>query len=66
MFTDGLVEHRSHPIDHGLDALATLASTYATQPLPALCQALADEHPSDGHDDLAVLALRIPGDIDHR
>ncbi|WP_349308022.1 GAF domain-containing SpoIIE family protein phosphatase [Pseudofrankia sp. BMG5.36] len=62
LFTDGLVEHRSHPIDRGLAALAALASVYADQPLPALCQALADEHPSDGHDDLAILAFRIPGE----
>ncbi|WP_370652968.1 GAF domain-containing SpoIIE family protein phosphatase [Frankia sp. CIT1] len=62
LFTDGLVEHRSHPIDHGLAALAALAATYADQPLPTLCHALADEHPSDGHDDLAVIALRIPSE----
>lgn len=61
LFTDGLVEDRCHPIDHGLDALAALAAAYADRPLPDLCQALADEHPSDGHDDLAVLAIRTPG-----
>jgi serine phosphatase RsbU (regulator of sigma subunit) len=62
LFTDGLVEDRTHSIDHGLSALATLASARADQPLPILCQALADEHPSDGHDDLAVLAIRVPGE----
>ncbi|MBL7619935.1 MULTISPECIES: PP2C family protein-serine/threonine phosphatase [unclassified Frankia] len=61
LFTDGLVEDRCHSIDHGLDTLAALASGHAARPLPTLCQALADEHPSDGHDDLAVLAIRTPG-----
>jgi hypothetical protein len=60
LFTDGLVEHRHRPIDEGLAALAALAAAHARQPLPALCQTLADEHPSDGHDDLAILALRVP------
>jgi serine phosphatase RsbU (regulator of sigma subunit) len=62
LFTDGLVEDRCHSIDHGLDALAALASAHADRPLPILCQALADEHPSDGHDDLAVLTIRAPGE----
>jgi serine phosphatase RsbU (regulator of sigma subunit) len=59
-FTDGLVEHRSRPIDDGLSALAALAAAHADQPLPTLCETLADKHPSDGHDDLAILALRVP------
>ncbi|WP_045878560.1 GAF domain-containing SpoIIE family protein phosphatase [Pseudofrankia sp. DC12] len=62
LFTDGLVEDRCHSIDHGLEALAALASAHRDRPLPILCQALADEHPSDGHDDLAVLTIRTPGE----
>ncbi|MBQ0984783.1 SpoIIE family protein phosphatase [Streptomyces sp. F63] len=60
LFTDGLVEHRDHPIDRGLDALAALAAAHATAPLEDLCRILADEHPGDGHDDMAVLAVRTP------
>ncbi|MDH6545855.1 serine phosphatase RsbU (regulator of sigma subunit) [Streptomyces sp. SPB4] len=61
LFTDGLVEHPGHPIDEGLEALAGLAAAHASLPLQEFVRALADGHPSDGHDDMAVLALRIPG-----
>lgn len=59
-FTDGLVEHPAHPIDEGLAALAGLAVAHTSLPLPELVQALADRHPGDGRDDMAVLALRVP------
>ncbi|GGZ96091.1 hypothetical protein GCM10010389_39170 [Streptomyces echinoruber] len=60
LFTDGLVEHPRRSLERGLDALARLAAAHAAQPLDVLCRTLADHHPSDGHDDLAILALRIP------
>ena len=59
-FTDGLVEHREHPIDEGLATVARLATKHADQPLERLCKTLADEHPGDGSDDTAILALRLP------
>ncbi|MEU3184028.1 GAF domain-containing SpoIIE family protein phosphatase [Streptomyces sp. NPDC006923] len=59
-FTDGLVEHHQIPIDTGLRALAELASAHAELPVDELCRLLADDHPSDGHDDLAVLVVRTP------
>ncbi len=59
-FTDGLVEHPDHPIDESLDQLTDLATIHAALPLQEFVQALADHHPSDGHDDLAILALRTP------
>ncbi|MEW2621528.1 GAF domain-containing SpoIIE family protein phosphatase [Streptomyces sp. NPDC048106] len=59
-FTDGLVEHPDHPIDQSLAELTALATEYASLPLDEFVQALADHHPSDGHDDMAVLALRTP------
>ncbi|MFE3634600.1 PP2C family protein-serine/threonine phosphatase [Streptomyces cellostaticus] len=59
-FTDGLVEHPEHAIDESLRQLAELAAAHAALPLPELVQVLADHHPSDGHDDMAVLALRTP------
>ncbi|MGW0210221.1 PP2C family protein-serine/threonine phosphatase [Streptomyces sp. NPDC003233] len=59
-FTDGLIEHHAHPVDEGLNALAELAAAHATLPLQDFVQALVDHHPSDGHDDMAILALRIP------
>ncbi|MFF7976935.1 SpoIIE family protein phosphatase [Streptomyces sp. NPDC007905] len=60
-FTDGLIEHPAHPIDESLNDLAALAAVHAALPLPEFVQALADHHPSDGHDDMAILAVRTPG-----
>ncbi|MFF0431767.1 PP2C family protein-serine/threonine phosphatase [Streptomyces sp. NPDC004327] len=60
LFTDGLVEHPDHAIDDRLHALADLAAAHAHQPLDDLVRILADNHPSDGHDDMAILAIRTP------
>lgn len=59
-FTDGLVEHRRRSYEEGLDRLALVASANATRPLDEVVRTLADQHPSDGHDDMAVLAVRTP------
>jgi serine phosphatase RsbU (regulator of sigma subunit) len=59
-FTDGLIEDPVHSIDESLNALARLAATHAGLPVPQFVQALADHHPSDGHDDMAIVALRTP------
>ncbi|WP_327596480.1 GAF domain-containing SpoIIE family protein phosphatase [Streptomyces chartreusis] len=61
-FTDGLVEHPEHPIDRGLAELAELAADHAHLPLDDFVCFLADHRPSDGHDDMALLALRTPSD----
>jgi signal transduction protein with GAF and PtsI domain len=60
LFTDGLVEHRRHPLEESLEHLAALATAHAALPLHDLVQVLADQHPSDGRDDIAILALRAP------
>ncbi|HEX4813582.1 PP2C family protein-serine/threonine phosphatase [Nonomuraea sp. NPDC049480] len=57
-FTDGLIEHHEHSIEEGMERLATIATTHAALPLRDFVQALIDQHPSDGHDDMAILALR--------
>ncbi|MDF3292710.1 SpoIIE family protein phosphatase [Streptomyces sp. RB6PN23] len=59
-FTDGLVEHPKQSVETGLERLATLATAHASLHLEDLVEALADKHPSDGHDDMAILALRTP------
>ncbi|TQL24576.1 PP2C family protein-serine/threonine phosphatase [Streptomyces sp. SLBN-134] len=59
-FTDGLVEHPARPLDESLAELAALATVHAGLPLREFVQTLAARHPSDGHDDIAVLALRVP------
>ncbi|MGW4383058.1 PP2C family protein-serine/threonine phosphatase [Kitasatospora sp. NPDC004531] len=59
-FTDGLVERPDRHLDEGLDALARIAAAHAGLPLDDLVRTLADLHPGDGHDDMAVLAIRTP------
>ncbi|MGW9026133.1 PP2C family protein-serine/threonine phosphatase [Streptomyces sp. NPDC055722] len=59
-FTDGLIEHSEHPVEAGLERLAALVAEHAALPLRHFVQALVDLHPSDGHDDMAILALRTP------
>ncbi|MGW7528200.1 PP2C family protein-serine/threonine phosphatase [Streptomyces sp. NPDC054783] len=59
-FTDGLIEHPHRAVDESLSELAGLAAVHAGLPLPEFVEALADHHPSDGHDDMAILALRTP------
>ncbi|WP_443050308.1 PP2C family protein-serine/threonine phosphatase [Streptomyces sp. NBC_00286] len=60
LFTDGLVEHPGHPLDADLDIFAATAGAHVGLPLDEFCRTLADQHPSDGHDDIALLAVRIP------
>ncbi|MEG3627605.1 PP2C family protein-serine/threonine phosphatase [Streptomyces poriticola] len=59
-YTDGLIEHPDRPIDETLSELGRVATAHASLPLPDFVQALADHNPSDGHDDMALLALRTP------
>lgn len=61
LYTDGLVESRSHPLDEGLDAFrATLAGP--EQPLEDLCDhVLATLDTAHGEDDIALLMARIRG-----
>ncbi|WP_234330886.1 PP2C family protein-serine/threonine phosphatase [Streptomyces sp. NRRL F-4474] len=59
-YTDGLIEHPAHSIDDGLARLAELAGAHIGLPLQEFVDTLADHHPSDGHDDMAILALRTP------
>jgi serine phosphatase RsbU (regulator of sigma subunit) len=59
-FTDGLVEDPGRSLDEGMAELAAVARTHAGLPLADFVRTLADRAPGDGHDDLAVLALRIP------
>lgn len=60
-FTDGLVENPAHSLETGLRRLAALATEHAALTLQDFVQILADHHPGDGHDDMAVVALRTPG-----
>ncbi|MGP3929267.1 SpoIIE family protein phosphatase [Nonomuraea sp. KM88] len=62
LYTDGLIESPGHSLDDGLARLARYASSLVDQPLGSICDALlAGVRPSDNDDDVAMLALRIPG-----
>lgn len=62
LYTDGLVERRGEPLETGLDRLAGMLAELAAQPV----QVLVDERlsrllPESGEDDVALLAVRVPG-----
>ncbi|MFI6018899.1 MULTISPECIES: SpoIIE family protein phosphatase [unclassified Streptomyces] len=58
LYTDGLVETRSHSLDERLDALLALLDGPA-RPLEEVCDLLLRElHHPDNHDDVAVLIAR--------
>ncbi|MFJ5678017.1 PP2C family protein-serine/threonine phosphatase [Streptomyces sp. NPDC093097] len=59
-YTDGLIEDPTRTLDEGLEELAHLATAHIGLPLQDFVNTLADHHPSDGHDDTAILALRTP------
>jgi PAS domain S-box-containing protein len=61
LYTDGLVESRSHPLDEGLDAFrASLAGP--PRPLEDVCDhVLATLDTAHGEDDIALLMARIDG-----
>ncbi|WP_326770814.1 SpoIIE family protein phosphatase (plasmid) [Streptomyces sp. NBC_01591] len=59
-YTDGLIEDPARSVDEGMTQLAELAAAHADLPLQDFVDTLADNHPSDGHDDTAILALRTP------
>ena len=60
LYTDGLIERPDRDLDASLDALVDLAAANLDLPLDEFVRALADQHPSDGHDDIALLAVRTP------
>lgn len=57
LFTDGLVEHRGHDIDDGLDRLASVVAEHQDEPLDALADAVLREVLADVHDDDVALVL---------
>jgi PAS domain S-box-containing protein len=57
LYTDGLIEKRSTPIDDGLEQLARAVSAHSRDDLEALCDRLIATV-SGSQDDVALLALR--------
>lgn len=64
LYTDGLVERRGESLSIGLERLRANALRLVSRPLDPFCDALLTAQEPDGSDDIAVLALRIPGPED--
>ena len=59
LYTDGLVERRDSPLDHGLARLRQALSALAPLPLDRLCDELVTRIvPADADDDIALVAVR--------
>ncbi|MEV0603103.1 SpoIIE family protein phosphatase [Streptomyces sp. NPDC050315] len=62
LYTDGLIEARGLPLSEGLDQLASFASALADRSLDEFCdQLLSRALYAANEDDVALLALRVPG-----
>jgi serine phosphatase RsbU (regulator of sigma subunit) len=62
LYTDGLVERRGSDLDEGIARLAATLRAVGNWPLERLCdEVLARLAQSDSEDDVALLAMRLPG-----
>lgn len=61
LYTDGLVETRDSDLSDRLTSLRRHGSHLAQLPLPDLCDKLLERVEPSGEDDVALLAVRIPG-----
>ncbi|WP_030421779.1 GAF domain-containing SpoIIE family protein phosphatase [Streptomyces sp. SCSIO 75703] len=59
-YTDGLIERPGEDIGRGLTRLRQQAASLARQPLAVFRDELLNRFSDDQHDDIAVLALRVP------
>jgi GAF domain-containing protein len=57
VFTDGLIERRTEPLDEGIDRIAAIAAQ--APDLEALCESALGQAPSPRFDDLALIALEL-------
>ncbi|SEO30104.1 SpoIIE family protein phosphatase [Actinacidiphila rubida] len=62
LYTDGLVEDPHAHLDEGLERLRRHAAALAHRPLDAFCDLVLERvRPAANDDDVAMLALRVPG-----
>ncbi|MFD0366754.1 SpoIIE family protein phosphatase [Streptomyces sp. NPDC127114] len=62
LYTDGLIESRALGVEPGLARLRRHAGALAHHSLGVICERLLDEvRPPDNDDDVALLAVRVPG-----
>ncbi|WP_242907982.1 SpoIIE family protein phosphatase [Actinomadura terrae] len=61
LYTDGLVEARGSDLSDRLTSLRRHGSHLAQLPLPEFCDKILERMEPAGEDDVALLALRVPG-----
>ncbi|MDT0306318.1 SpoIIE family protein phosphatase [Streptomyces sp. DSM 44917] len=61
LYTDGLVELTGSDLDTGLNRLRRHATALASHGLDDFCDQILDRMPPGGADDIAMVALRVPG-----
>jgi len=59
LYTDGLIERRNEPIDHGLTRLRRDAAGLATESPDTVCDRLLSSLDPDGTDDVALLVVQL-------
>jgi phosphoserine phosphatase RsbU/P len=64
LYTDGLIERRTMPLDEGTEWLLRLLQEVGRKPLDQLCDTLLREIGDAVDDDVALLAVRVPGTTD--
>ena len=60
LYTDGLIERRTEPLDRGMTRLRQQIITLADLDLETFCDKLLAMTPADHEDDIAMIALRTP------
>jgi serine phosphatase RsbU (regulator of sigma subunit) len=62
LYSDGLIERRGEPLDHGLTRLRRHAAALAAEPPDVICDRLLSAlvPDVDAADDVALLAVRLP------
>jgi sigma-B regulation protein RsbU (phosphoserine phosphatase) len=60
-YTDGLIERRGESLDQGMTRLRQHAAALARHPVEALCEELLAGLGLNQSDDIALLAVRLPG-----
>ncbi|MER6468518.1 PP2C family protein-serine/threonine phosphatase [Streptomyces collinus] len=60
LYTDGLIERRGESMDHGMTRLRQHAAALVDQDIDELSDELMNALVAGAHDDIALLALRLP------
>jgi PAS domain S-box-containing protein len=61
LYTDGLIERPGQDLGKGLEWLCERASALVRRPLDGMCDGFLDGLPTTLTDDIALIALRVPG-----